>query len=112
MLKLKWWNRIKIFGFYPFIPLPPKTYDVGISVARAVLDDGTLITITRTGHVYYDDWYCKSTSEIRDVMLGKWVYADNCTYYNRHYIMSYTVSTKPYLVYHDNKSVEIEMEKD
>lgn len=84
-----------------------KIYDVGISVAEVILVDGTLVTVTRMGSVTdsYYEWYYTSASAIKDVMAGKWIYADNSTYYNRHYIMSYTVTTKSHQVYEDNTEV-------
>ena len=94
--------------YWPWIKFknrPRKQFDVGISVAEAILNDGTMITITRKGRVEVADWYYRSESELRESMSCKWVHADNDTYYNRHYILQYEVNTKPFLVYDDNKPV-------
>jgi hypothetical protein len=101
---LKWWFC------WPWITKkdrPRKQYDVGISVAEAILSDGTMITITRMGAVTdtYYEWYYTSAEALKEAMQCKWIHADNDTYYNRHYILQYEVKTQPYLVYDDNKPV-------
>jgi hypothetical protein len=99
---MKWWLC------WPWFKSgPPKKFPVGISVAEAILLDGTLITITCKGRVFEaSDNYCESTFELSQAMACRWVHADNNTYYNRNHITSYEVNTKPYLVYKDNTPVE------
>lgn len=98
---IKWW-----FG-WPWFKRknrPKETFDVGISGAEAILHDGTHITITRQGKVLYapNGWLWHSNTRLKETMNEKWVRADNNTYYNRHYILSYTVNEMSFLVYGDN----------
>jgi hypothetical protein len=83
-------------------------FDVGISVAEAILLGGDLITITRKGAVTdaHYEWYYTSAELVKEVLHEQWVLADNKTYYNRDYIFSYEVKTVPYWVYADNKPVQ------
>ena len=87
-------------------PAKREKFDVGISVAEAVLKDGTLITITRKGRAIGDGWTVESEGRLSSTMYERWILADNKTYYNRDYIISYTVDTKQYWVYEDNTVVK------
>ena len=104
---LKWWF---CWPWFKSKKCPRNVYDVGISVARAILVDGNDLTITREGRVTnsYYEWYYTSESALKEAMADKWVLADNNVYYNRQYIMSYTVKHKSYLVYDDNTEMGTE----
>jgi hypothetical protein len=101
---LKWW----ICWPWTKDAFKPEKFDVGISVAEAILLGGDLITITRRGKALGGGWTMDSEGRLASTMDNRWILADNKTYYNRDYIFSYEVKTESYWVYADNKPVQVE----
>lgn len=100
---LKWWI---CWPWFKRDPAKREKFDVGITVAEAVLYNGDLITITRRGRAIGDGWTVDSEGRLASTMYERWILADNKTYYNRHYIVSYEMKTESYWVYEDNTPVE------
>lgn len=98
---LKWWFC------WPWIKYKNRTkYDIGISVATAILYNGGTITITRYGKSLGSGWTLDSESRMDRTMDQKWIYADDKNYYDRDNVVQWSVDTKSYWVYEDNSPVE------